>query len=461
VAEEFDVVVVGGRCAGSSVACHLARAGLSVVVLDRARFPTDVVSTHFFQRPALESMAGMGVLDKVRATGAPIVRTTIAKMDDGIDMTATLEDDPDDLGMGMCVRRIVLDPILQSGAVDAGAELRTSTKVRTLVWQDGRVAGVVAEGPNGGEVEVRAKLVVGADGVASTVGSLTGARRYNLIHNSRFYQYAYYQGARIPSPTPLILHRRNYELGFGCPTDDGLVIVTVGPHFADLPKWRRDPGRGFDAEVAKMDEIADLVAGAKRVTEPRGVIKATAYFRESAGPGWVLVGDAGHFKDPTPGQGIADALYQGERLAAEIVAGFGDGRLDSRLQNYWRWRDRAGYQRHWWASDIALSGAVSPVSLEVLRRLAATPEGRRRFWDTFQRKLEPRDVLRPVEAMLATAALLRRRGVDRAEVLADSRRLGREELARSLAARWRRYERRDGLEERGAEGRTPKALAPH
>jgi flavin-dependent dehydrogenase len=443
--ECYDVVIVGGRCAGSPLATHLARAGLSVAVLDRARFPSDVISTHVFQRGAIESLHRLGLLDQVRATGAPRIGRAIAPMDDGVDLSIDFESGgPGELEMGMCVRRILLDPILVDAAREAGAEVRTSTKVRGLLRDDdGRVVGVQADGPDGTTVDVRAQLVVGADGVASTVGSLVGARRYNLIPNARFYQYAYYAGARVPEQVPIVFHRRRYELGFACPTNEGQVIITVGPHFAELPAWRRDPGRGFDAEVAKMEDISDLVAGATRVTEPKGVVKATAYFREATGPGWVLVGDAGHFKDPTPGQGIADALRQAEHLAPQIVSGLGEDRrrLDRRLHDYGRWRDKVSAQRHWWASDIALPGKVSPVSLEVLRRLAATPAGRRRFWDTFLQRCQPRDALRPYDAMLATAALLRRPGVDRAEVLADSRRLAQEEWARNRAVRHPRYER--------------------
>jgi len=445
VGGSYDVVIVGGRCAGSPLATHLSRAGLSVAVLDRARFPSDVISTHVFQRGAVEALRRLGVLDQVRATGAPRISRAIAHMDDGVDLGIDFAGAADELEMGMCVRRILLDPVLVEAARAAGAEVRTSTKVRGLIRDDdGRVVGVQAEGPGNRAVDVRARLVVGADGVSSTVGALAGARRYNLIHNARFYQYAYYANARIPEQAPIVFHRRRYELGFACPTNEDLVIITVGPHLADLPAWRRDPGRGFDAEVAKMDDIRDLVAGATRVTEPKGVVKATAYFREATGPGWVLVGDAGHFKDPTPGQGIADALHQAEHLARAITGGFGDGRraLDGRLHGYWRWRDAVSAQRHWWASDIALPGKVSPVSLEVLRRLGATPAGRQRFWDTFLQRRQPREALRPFDAVLATAALLRRPGVDRAEVLADSRRLAQEEWERTWAMRHRRYERR-------------------
>ena len=440
----YDVVVVGARCAGSPLAAYLARAGVKVAVVDRTAFPSDTVSTHTFQKGAIASLDRLGVLDRVRKAGAPRIRRAISVLDDGVDLSTPVEDQAGGLESLTSVRRITLDEILVDEARESGAEMHLSTKVRSLIKEGDRVVGVRVEGPDGAERDLRARLVVGADGVSSTVASQVGSRRYNLIHNHRFYQYAYYEGVHIPSPTTILFHRANYELAFASPCDGDLVIVTVGPHFEDLPQWRRDPGAGFDAEVAKMPIIADFVATGRRVTKPRGVVKATSYFRESAGSGWVLVGDAGHFKDPTPGQGIADALRGAERLAKEIQAGLGEGDagLDRRMRDYWRWRDRVSWQRHWWASELALPGKVSPISLEVLRRLSATPGGALRWWQIFLQERQPREVLRPMDATLATVALLRRRGVDPAEVMADSRRLAREEIVHNWLQRRPRFETR-------------------
>lgn len=80
--ERYDVVVVGARCAGATLAFHLARAGQSVALVDRAHFPSDTLSTHFFQTPGVASLERMGLLDALQATGAPLISTVDYRLGD-------------------------------------------------------------------------------------------------------------------------------------------------------------------------------------------------------------------------------------------------------------------------------------------------------------------------------------------------------------------------------------------
>ena len=99
------------------------------------------------------------------------------------------------------------------------------------------------------------------------------------------------------------------------------------------------------------------------------------FFRESAGPGWVLLGDAGHFKDPTPGQGIADALRQSVKLAAAIQATADDPRAADRiLGDWWSWRDEDAWEMYWYANDMGVAGTTPLVIGEIQRRIAASPQ---------------------------------------------------------------------------------------
>ncbi len=129
----------------------------------------------------------------------------------------------------------------------------------------------------------------------------------------------------------------------------------------------------------------------------------SGFFREAAGPGWALVGDAGHFKDPSPGQGISDALRQSERLAEVIVAAGGrHEETDAALARWWRWRDRDAAQMHWFASDLGGAGPVPVVFTELLRGLSREPDGLSRAVDVFNHRVAPRELLTP--RRLATAA---------------------------------------------------------
>src|SRR4051794_26045183 len=197
MAENFDVIVVGARCAGSPLAALLARQGVRVAVVERATFPRDTLSTHVFQAPAINLLARLGVLDRVRATGAECIRYLDFRQND-FETQVEFPARPGDLGGSMSVRRFLLDPILADAAAEAGAEVMMGTNVTGLVRPNGRVTGVRV--PSGGtERELSARLVVGADGRNSTVAKLTGARKYHVVPSERF---AYWASSKASIPVP-------------------------------------------------------------------------------------------------------------------------------------------------------------------------------------------------------------------------------------------------------------------
>ena len=164
---EFDVVVVGARCAGSPLAALLARGGLSVALVEQATFPRDTVSTHTFQSAALAFLHRLGVLSAVRATGAPVVNYLDLRQGE-FRARVPWPRLPGEAGGVLSVRRLLLDPILMEAARDAGAEVLMGAKVTALVRDRGRVTGVrVAR--NGPAQALQAGLVVGADGSADRI----------------------------------------------------------------------------------------------------------------------------------------------------------------------------------------------------------------------------------------------------------------------------------------------------
>ena len=427
MAAGYDVVVVGARCAGASLATHLARAGLSVALLDRATFPSDTPSTHFFQAEGSACLARLGVLDKVLAAGAP----WLERLDvffEGMHVSEAWYTLPTDPGPALCVRRPVLDAALVEAAAEAGADVHTGTRVTGLIERDGRVAGVRA-----GDRDYGAPLVVGADGMGSTVAKLVGARRYHVLPNQRFGCWGYFEGAAWEPPAAAILYREGDHFVFGMPTDSGLYLAAVVPGLGRLPAFRADPDASYLAELAVSEPIAAIVGGgtpAKRAGRLHFMTDFPMFFRESAGPGWVLVGDAGHFKDPAGAQGISDALRQAERLAAAIVDG-----SDAARAKWWKWRDRDAVEVHWFTSDLGAEGPMSPVAIEMFQNLGSTQAGRREFIDLLNHRLQPSQVLTPRRLAGASSRLLRSGPVPRRTVVADTARLVRTDLAR----RARRY----------------------
>ncbi|MGA8746202.1 MAG: FAD-dependent monooxygenase [Solirubrobacterales bacterium] len=400
-AERFDVVIVGARCAGSPLATMLARRGLRVCLLDRSRFPSDSLSTHVIQPHGVQVLERLGVLHAALAAGAvPVTRFTLIDEDVRIDA----EIDPEAFGApGLCLRRLKLDHLLVEAATSAGAEVRTATSVTGLVWDEGRVAGV--ETPSGA---LRASLVVGADGRSSTVAKLVGASEYRVEPPGRLFSWAYFEGVAEDEGRLRLAHLGEVAY-LSCPTDSTLFMAGVCPPMGARDAYLADREGGFTDGIEGWPELAELLAGAKRVGPIRVLADWHGYFREAAGPGWVLLGDAGHFKDPTPAQGISDALRQAERLADSITNGLGGGAaLAGELRNWWRWRDDDAHEMYGFATDIG-TGASPLLSGELLGEIATESGGPEQLVRVLNRDLLPSQLFTSSRVARAIGRIVRDR----------------------------------------------------
>jgi len=366
----FDVVIVGARCAGSPLAALLARAGLRVAVVEQATFPRDTLSSHVIQADALRFLSRLGVLSEVSATGARIMRAIDLRLED-VRVQGDYPSVGGSEGGAICVRRFVLDPILAGAAERAGAELWMGTRVVSLVREAGRVAGVRAARA-GLDFELRAPLVVGADGRRSLVAEQVGARRYHLLENERAYYWSFFEDADHSGVPTFAMHRWADRFVFGGPADHGLYIVGVSPEAGELEAFKRELRGSFMDHVQSCGPVAERLVSARLATKIFGIRRYTTYFRESAGPGWVLLGDAGHFKDPAIGRGIGDAFVQAERLSGAIVTGLARQRseLDRNLSEFVRWRDRWSISHYWMGADIGTAGPLAAPVPEVARLMS-------------------------------------------------------------------------------------------
>lgn len=438
MATQYDVIIVGSRCAGASLAIQLAQAGLQAVVVDKAGFPSDTPSTHIFQAEGILVLQRLGVLERLLGTGAPAIRHFSAAVDSA-SFGGALPARPGDPAGGMCVRRALLDTILVEAAGAAGAEVRTNATVRGLVEEGGRVTGVEID--NGSRTTLRAPLVVGADGRHSTVAKLVGARRYHETPSPRVFAWGYFNGAEVGDPPRMHLYRRGDDFVLGAPCDNGAFMLAAGVDRTRLePEFGRDVEVMYAATVAAIPEAAAIIRDSTREGRLHTVARYDGFLRESVGPGWVLVGDAGHFKDPSPGQGISDALRQSEKLAPVIVDGLaGRSDLDAGLQEWWAWRDDDAFEKHWFASDLGRAGSVLTVEGEIIARLVSTSAGRDLFLNIFNHRTRPSEVLSPARLVGAVARLLARPGSDRRQVLRDAKLLMGTELRRRKLRRHPAY----------------------
>lgn len=429
MAEQFDVVVVGARCAGAPLATLLARSGLDVALVEQATFPRDTLSTHVYETDGIEFLERLGVIGRLLETGAPFINRADLRAGHfrvAIDWPRR----PGDRGGVMSVRRFLLDPILVDAAEEAGANVRMSTKVTGLVRQGGRVAGVrVSEG--GSESELRARLVVGADGRNSTVAGLAGSRKYNVTPNRRAFYWSFFEDADFGTEPTFVFHRWSDRGVLACPADSGLYQVLVSPELPELGSFRSKLEEHYMDHARSCEPVADAIAGARRVGKLFGIVRWLGFFREASGPGWVLVGDAGHFKDPTPGRGIADAFRQVDALAPAIVAGLdgSGGGIDLTLSRWGKWRDEEFASHYWFAVDLGDSGDLPAAVPEIFRRLDA--QGKLGLvFDIQNHRIKPDRVLTPPRLLAAATRLFLRPGTERGRLLREVGALVGEDIRR-------------------------------
>jgi flavin-dependent dehydrogenase len=373
----YDVIVVGARCAGSPLAMLLARQGHRVLVVDRATFPSDTVSTHYMHQTGLARLRDWGLLDELIATGVPPLRHLTFNYT-GIHLEG-FADPIDGIDAVYCPRRTVLDKILVDAARTAGAEVIEGFTVNDLVFDDGRVTGIRGQAGDGPEQEFRASFVVGADGAGSIVARKVGAETYHLVPAAGFIYYSYFGGLDWS-----MSHRTGFgEQQFGTwPTSGGAHLLSIIKPREKFREFRSDPEASFQAifDGVAPEMGAQLKENGRRLEDFRGIRYPDNYYRRSNGPGWALVGDAGYHKDPFTGWGISDAFVQAQSLADRLhTALAGDRSLDDAAAEYAKLRDEDSHGT--FELTCLLSKLVLPPFIDsVFRATAASPRYSKRFF---------------------------------------------------------------------------------
>jgi flavin-dependent dehydrogenase len=417
--ERVDAVIVGARCAGSATAIALARAGRRVVALDRVSFPADTISTHLLWPGGVAELQALGALERVMAIGAPALPDALAAAG-AITVRGTYTP-VEGVDYALCVRRTGLDAELVATAREAGAEVRERARVTALLTDDGRVAGVRWRDGDNQERELRAPLVVGADGRRSTVARLVGADRpHRACASGRACFYAYWKDERPDWRTTAAQWREGAELGTAFPCEDGLLLVLLQPPVARAAEFRADLAGAYECTCAAIPGLAERLDGCRVATKVRAATGIESYFRRSAGRGWALAGDAGHFKDPVTAQGIRDALRYG-RLLGEAVAPVLDHpqRLDAAVARWERHRDRDCLEVYQWTNIVARGEPMAALETELYRMAADDPAVARELLDVFSRSRRPSSVFTARRTLRLTARALARR---RAGTIASARR---------------------------------------
>lgn len=329
----FDVIVVGARCAGSPTAMLLGRKGYRVLLVDRATFPSDTISTHLIHPPGVAKLNEWRLLDRVVATGCPPIERY--SFDFG---EVTLAGSPVTDGHPVYApRRTVLDKILVDAASEAGVDVREGFSVSEVLVEDGRVVGIRGNSADSGPVEARADVVVGADGKSSMVAKSVEAESYNERDPILAAYYSYWSG--MPNTGTFDVYAFPNRGAATWPTNDGLTLVICGWPTSEFEENRKDIEGNFQRVVDMSPRLTERMRGAKREEPFRGMAVPN-FFRKPFGPGWALVGDAGYNKDFITAFGIMDAFLQAELCADALHASLSRAQdFDAAMATYQAKRD--------------------------------------------------------------------------------------------------------------------------
>jgi 2-polyprenyl-6-methoxyphenol hydroxylase-like FAD-dependent oxidoreductase len=362
----YDAIVIGARCAGSPTAMLLARRGYRVLVVDRATFPSDTMSTHLVHPPGVAALKRWGLLERLEVTGCPPVETY--SFDFG---PLTISGSPrpiDGIAQAYCPRRTVLDRLLVDAAVEAGAEFREGFMVDEILATEGTVTGIRGHGTRSAAVTEPARVVIGADGRHSLVAKTVRPEQYEERRSHLAMYYAYWSGLPVEGFDTTIRaeNRRGWA---AASTHDGLTVLPFAWPVEEFQANRRDIERNFFAALDLAPAFAERVRGARRESKFIGTAELPGYFRKPFGPGWALLGDAGYHKNPITAMGINDAFRDAELVAGALDDAFSGRRsYEEAMSDYQHARDREARPVYEFTDDFAQLRSPPP---EMQRLLGA------------------------------------------------------------------------------------------
>lgn len=389
----YDVIVVGGRCAGAATALLLARQGHKVLIVDQAQLPCDArLSTHLIWHAGVDLLQKWGLLDAVVATNCPLL--TGFSLDMG---ELVLRGTPPgtQAEAALAPRRLALDKVLLDAALQAGVELRLGVTFEDVIREGERVTGIRGKVQDGSGFTAHAKVVVGADGTHSRVARAVGAEVYNESPKEAgsFNLYSYFTGIELDG---VEFYSRPERMIYAWETNDGRTVIgMIQPGNAPRPA-RQDMEAHFLQELSTLTPgLAARVKAGQRDDEWLSGAIGT-FCRQAAGPGWCLVGDAGVTMDPITAAGITNALRDAELASSLIHQGLSTPQgVDAALADYQVRRDAVSVPLLGFAQEMAKLAPPTEDIIKLFMALAGNQKQIDRYYGLFGQTVTPAEFFDP------------------------------------------------------------------
>ncbi len=382
----YDAIVVGARCAGAPTAMLLARRGHKVLLVDRSKFPSDVLhSTLLIHQPGCQLLREWGLLDEVVATGCPALRAWHVEMGPLAFRGSPV---PAEGGQveSYAPRRFILDKLLADAAVKAGADFRDGLAIEGLVKDGDRVTGIrTAAGTE------HARIVIGTDGARSIVAAQVQAPEYNVQPVKLSACYTYFSEVPMIEGAQLEFYIGTHLGIFGWPTNDGKVLFGVTRQAHELEEVARDPeGRFFAGVEALAPDVHRRLRAGKRTGDFVNGRLPGNFFRKPWGPGWALAGDAGAAYEFSTAHGITNALRQAQLLADAVDAGLAGRRpMEESLADFERRRNEIELPFYDFTYQQGSFDPPPPDALPLFAAVANSPKATSEFFGVFAQTMTP------------------------------------------------------------------------
>lgn len=395
----YDVIIVGARVAGSTLAYELSRAGFDVLLLERAQLPSDTLSTHNFFNNSVAMLREMGVLDRLLATGAPLYKRAYVDLDGAV-IDGAYPEVNGESGC-LCIRRKYLDAILfEHATMQKRVTAIQRFRVMEMIRENDVVIGVSGVRKEGDAPErFTARLVVGADGRRSTVRSLVKSRRLHAVPTDYASYVGYFRDFRQVGERCVEFYKADDSIAIVFPTSNnehvvGLMFPLVSRTWID--RFMIDSENGFRDKADEAFRHADFPTRlrAARLSGPiKGLLGYDNDWFEGMGKGWALVGDALSFKDPAVGQGMHDAIY-GARALTRILSAQPDWRAnwESMKLSYESELQAKMMSRFGMACQITKNVPTPAEQHAVNRMIGVYPEATRAFLGIYNYANEPEEL---------------------------------------------------------------------